>query len=67
MDETQKKRTEKEIKTAPCRNCKREIEIKRRRCYYCGILNPTVTLKEIFITMAAVITVMAIVTYFVNN
>lgn len=57
----------KQIKTAPCRNCKREIEIKKRRCYYCGILNPTVTLKEIFVTMAGVIIFMGIFTYFFNK
>ena len=56
----------KEIKTAPCRNCKNEIEVKQRRCYYCGILNPTVTLKEIFITIAGVLIIMGIVTFFVN-
>lgn len=34
-----------------CRNCKREIRKKLRRCPYCGILNPTVTVKEIVVTM----------------
>jgi len=58
--------TKKKENTAPCRNCKREIETKLRRCYYCGILNPTVTLKEIFITIAGVLIVMGIVTFFVN-
>jgi hypothetical protein len=69
LDELQEieKKIEKGCKTAPCRNCKREIEIKKRRCYYCGILNPTVTLKEIFVTMAGVVIFMAIVSYFVNN
>ncbi len=51
-------------KLDPCRNCKREIELKIRRCPYCGILNPTVKLPEILITMLGVIIVMGIVTYF---
>ena len=44
-----------------------EIEAKKRQCPYCGILNPTVTLKDVFVGMAIVIFVMSIVTYFVNN
>jgi len=52
---------------APCRNCKRELRKKIRRCPYCGILNPTVTLKEIFITMTGVIIFMSIFTYFFNK
>ncbi len=52
---------------ATCKNCKNEIEPKKRQCPYCGILNPTVTLKDIFVGMAIVIFVMSIVTYFVNN
>lgn len=52
----------KEIK--PCRNCKSEIQTKLRRCPYCGILNPTVTIKEILITIFGVILVMSIFTYF---
>lgn len=45
-----------------CKNCKQEIEAKRRQCPYCGILNPTVTLKDIAIAMAIVLGVMSIVT-----
>ena len=44
--------------------CKRDIEPKKRQCPYCGTLNPTVKLKEIFITIAIVLAVMSIVTYF---
>lgn len=54
----------KEIK--PCRNCKSEIQTKLRRCPYCGILNPTVTIKEILVTIFWVIIVMSIVTYFIK-
>ena len=36
------------------------------QCPYCGILNPTVSLKDVFVAMAIVIFVMGIVTYFVN-
>jgi hypothetical protein len=49
-----------------CRNCKSEIRRKMRRCPYCGILNPTVTVKEIFITMFFIIAVFAIATPFIN-
>ena len=52
---------------ATCKNCKNEIEAKKRQCPYCGILNPTVSLKDVFVGMAIVIFVMSIVTYFVNN
>jgi len=51
---------------ATCRNCKREVEDKKRQCPYCGILNPTVTLKDIFIGIALVLVVMSVVTYFSN-
>jgi RNA polymerase subunit RPABC4/transcription elongation factor Spt4 len=51
---------------ATCKNCKREIEAKKRQCPYCGILNPTVTLKDIFVGLVIVLVVMSIVTYFVN-
>jgi len=47
--------------------CKAEIESKIRQCPYCGTLNPTVKLKEIFIGIAGVLLFMSIVTYFVNN
>ena len=43
-----------------CRNCKREIEGKLRQCPYCGILNPTVKLKDIFIGIAVVLIAMSI-------
>ena len=51
----------------PCRNCKSEIESKIRRCPYCGILNPTVKIKDIFIGIFFVLVVMYIVTYFMNG
>jgi len=56
-----------EKKLEPCRNCKSEVELKTRRCPYCGILNPTVKVPEILVTMAGVIIVMSIMTYFINN
>lgn len=46
--------------------CKREIKKKIRQCPYCGTLNPTVKLKEIFQGIFIVIAVMSVVTYFVN-
>ncbi len=60
------KRTNFLSKLVPCKNCKREIEPKRRQCPYCGILNPTVTLKDIFSALALVLIVMGVVTYFMN-
>jgi hypothetical protein len=53
-------------KFVPCKNCKRDIPPKKRQCPYCGILNPTVTLKDIFLTLALVLVVMSVVTFFVN-
>ena len=55
-----------EKKLEPCRNCKHEVESKIRRCEYCGILNPTVKTKDIFITIFAVLVVMAIYTYIIR-
>ena len=40
---------------APCKNCKTEIRRNMRRCPYCGILNPTVTIKEIVFTTIVMI------------
>ena len=51
----------------PCRNCKSEVELKTRRCPYCGILNPTVKVPEILKTIFIIIIVMSIVSYFINN
>ena len=41
-----------------CRNCKRDIRLNSRRCPYCGILNPTVKLKEIIITTVIMIVIL---------
>ena len=49
-----------------CSNCKSKVPKKERRCPYCGILNPTVTIPEILITIAAVIAVMSVYTVFFN-
>lgn len=46
-----------------CRNCTYDIEVGLRRCPYCGILNPTVTLKEIFTTTAVILIISAIAIY----
>ncbi len=51
----------------PCRHCKSEIENKIRRCPYCGTLNPTVKIKDIFIGIFLVLFVMSIISYFINN
>lgn len=47
-------------KLKKCKNCKVEIAPKLRRCPYCGILNPTVTLKDIWIGIAIVIGFMSV-------
>lgn len=47
-----------------CRNCKREVVKKIKRCPYCGIMNPTVSLKDIFLGIAFVLFVSGIFTYF---
>jgi RNA polymerase subunit RPABC4/transcription elongation factor Spt4 len=60
------KNKEEDIEIKPCRNCKSEIQTKLRRCPYCGILNPTVTIKEILITIAGVLIVMSIFSYFIK-
>jgi RNA polymerase subunit RPABC4/transcription elongation factor Spt4 len=58
---------EKIKKTEPCRNCKAEVETNVRRCQYCGILNPTVKTKDVFITIFIIITVMSLYTYFIGQ
>lgn len=50
-----------------CRNCKREIESKIRRCPYCGILNPTIKIKDVWIGIAIVMAGMYAYTYFFQN
>ncbi|WP_412726449.1 hypothetical protein [Arcobacter sp. 15-2] len=56
-----------EKKLEPCRNCKSEVETKTRRCPYCGILNPTVKTKDVFITIFAIIFIMSLYTYFIGK
>ena len=48
-----------------CRNCKSMVESKIKRCQYCGILNPTVKMKDIFITIAIVLVVMWLYSTFI--
>jgi len=54
-------------KLEPCRNCKSEVETKIRRCPYCGILNPTVKIKDVMFTIFGVIAVMSLYTYFIGK
>jgi RNA polymerase subunit RPABC4/transcription elongation factor Spt4 len=49
-----------------CRNCLYDVNKNIRRCPYCGILNPTIELKEIFITIIAIVTIMSIYTFNFN-
>jgi RNA polymerase subunit RPABC4/transcription elongation factor Spt4 len=49
-----------------CRNCYYEVEKSIRRCPYCGILNPTLKLKDIFIGIFIIILIMSIYTYIIR-
>jgi len=49
-----------------CRNCLYEVEKGIRRCEYCGILNPTVTNKDIYKIMFAILFIMSIYTYIIK-
>jgi len=49
-----------------CRNCKSLVQSKTRRCQYCGILNPTVKTKDIFITIFAILSIMSVYSYFIS-
>ena len=53
--------------TQECRNCKFEVKKGARRCPACGILNPTVKIKDIFQTIFIVIIIMSIFTYLTNK
>ena len=57
----------KDKKLEPCRNCKSEVESKIRRCQYCGILNPTVKTKDVFITIFVILFIMSIYSYFIEQ
>ncbi len=47
-------------KLVACRNCKSEVQNSTRRCPYCGILNPTVTISQVLKTILVVIVIMYI-------
>ncbi len=49
-----------------CRNCKYMVKKGVRRCEACGILNPTVKVKDIMITMISILVVMYIFTTFIK-
>ena len=51
----------------PCRNCKSDVRLKSRRCPYCGILNPTVKVKDVITTTLVMIVIMFVFTYFTQN
>ncbi len=46
-----------------CRNCYYEVKKGIRRCPYCGIVNPTLELKEVFVMTLGVIAVLIIYSY----
>ncbi len=47
-----------------CRNCYYDLKKGIRRCPYCGILNPTLTLKNVFVMIFIITFIMSIYTYF---
>ena len=49
-----------------CRNCYYDVKQGIRRCPYCGILNPTLKLKEIFIVIFGITVIMSIYTYIIK-
>jgi hypothetical protein len=49
-----------------CRNCYYHVEKGIRRCPYCGILNPTLEQKEIWMMMLGVLFIMGIYTYIIR-
>ncbi|MEA3513656.1 MAG: hypothetical protein U9R37_08650 [Campylobacterota bacterium] len=55
-----------EDKIVECRNCKSELKKGQGRCPYCGVLNPTVKVPEILITMFIIIFIMWIFTTFIK-
>jgi RNA polymerase subunit RPABC4/transcription elongation factor Spt4 len=55
-----------EEKLVKCKNCTYELRKNIRRCPYCGILNPTVTTKEVIVTTIIVIVVMYAITVLIK-
>jgi len=53
-------------KQESCRNCKHELEYEIKRCPYCGILNPTISISEVLKTIFAVIVVMYTFSYILS-
>jgi len=47
-----------------CRNCTYDVKKGIRRCPYCGIVNPSVDIKDVFQMIFIVVLVMGIYTYF---
>jgi len=44
-----------------CKNCSYDIKKGIRRCPYCGILNPTLEVKEVLVTIIAVLVIVFII------
>ena len=57
---------ENKIQKVKCRNCYYEVNKGVRRCEYCGILNPTIKVKEIFRVMFIIIVIMSLYTYVIK-
>jgi RNA polymerase subunit RPABC4/transcription elongation factor Spt4 len=64
MSEENKEELEENLEQ--CRNCYYKVKSGIRRCPYCGILNPTLKQKDIWITMFVILCVMGIYTYIIK-
>jgi RNA polymerase subunit RPABC4/transcription elongation factor Spt4 len=47
-----------------CRYCKREVDEGIKTCPYCGIVNPTLKLKEVFIWIVIITIIMLMFGFF---
>ena len=45
------------VKTAPCKKCGIEVKKGIRDCPHCGVLNPTLNIKEIVLMIGAILVI----------
>jgi len=61
------KMSKKDNNLVECRNCKAKLKKSIRRCPYCGILNPTVTVKEVLTTTIIIVVILFILNITIIN